>query len=472
MAPRKILFFELNEVPFRVVDTYCQRHPRSNLARLLPRASQWETFTEDDVALSPWITWPTLHRGVTVADHGIHNFGQPLDEVDEKFPPIWQLVAGAGRRAGVFSSLHSYPLPEDLEAYDFFVPDPFAPEARCWPESVETFQRFNLAMSRASARNVDAGLAKKEAIDLLLKAPGLGLGPATGLKVAGQLLDERRDPAKRMRRRTFQTILSFDIFRKLLRDRQPDFVSVFTNHVASCMHRFWAAAYPDDYDEMGYQPAWIAQFADEIDWSMARFDDALGQVVAFVDRHPEYQLFVLSSMGQAATDALPFKTQLYITDLARFAEGIGLRPDEWSTRPAMLPEVNFVVVPDKVVGMRNLLSTFRIDDKPVSVTEEADGFFSVAVGHPDLHDKPQVAQLGDRDVAFGALGMEIVAAEFGTGTSCAYHVPEGIGLRYDPQDAAPDGSRKRLSTLEFAPYVLRNFGIEVPAYMKPLDVLV
>ena len=67
---RRFVLFELNEVPMRVVQHFAQHHPRSAFARLLKRGAQWDTITPDQGHLSPWITWPTLHRGVSGARHG------------------------------------------------------------------------------------------------------------------------------------------------------------------------------------------------------------------------------------------------------------------------------------------------------------------------------------------------------------------------------------------------------------------
>ena len=68
---RNILLFELNEVPFQVMDYYCSKFPSSTLAKTLQRSTQLETFTHDQGHLHPWSTWPTIHRGVTNEVHHI-----------------------------------------------------------------------------------------------------------------------------------------------------------------------------------------------------------------------------------------------------------------------------------------------------------------------------------------------------------------------------------------------------------------
>jgi hypothetical protein len=239
---RKIVLYELNEVPWRVLDQFAAWRPTSHLARLLPVMRRFGTFAEDRSDLSPWITWPTLHRGVTDERHGILGFGQDLTAVDREYPPIWELLTRAGVSVGVCGSLHTYPLPPAIERYRFFIPDAFAAGAQCFPEAISTFQAFNLDMARKSARNVSRRIPWAPALRLLAAAPGLGFRPRTAIDVAGQLASEWRQPWQRVRRRTYQTVLEFDIFMHQLEATRPDFSTFFTNHVASSMHRYWCAS--------------------------------------------------------------------------------------------------------------------------------------------------------------------------------------------------------------------------------------
>lgn len=61
-----------------------------------------------------------------------------------------------------------------------------------------------------------------------------------------QVVSERVRQARNVRRRTYQSVLAFDIFMKQLESTRPGFATFFTNHVASSMHRYWAAAFPGD----------------------------------------------------------------------------------------------------------------------------------------------------------------------------------------------------------------------------------
>jgi len=464
--PRPVILYELNEVPFRIVDEFCRWRPDSTLARRLEDFSQFETVAEDEVPLSPWITWPTVHRGVTFKSHGIRNFGQDLSEADRQYPPVWTLLTRAGARCGVFGSFHTYPMPDDFDRYAFYVPDAFAYGPETHPPSLRPFQEFNLAMSRASARNVSRAIDWKMALRMLPSLPALGLRPQTVLDVLRQLADERRHPERRVRRRTYQTVLGFDGFMRQLRRTRPDFSTFFSNHVASSMHRFWAAAFPGDYDRFDYDEAWVERWNTEIEFAMGKFDEELVRLVDFVDRNPEHLLLVTSSMGQAATETKHTPTRLYVKDVARFMSRLGLSDGEWEARPAMLPDHNVVVRPEKVAHFREQLRRLRVNDKELKVDEREAGFFNFIIRglNPDANDP--YARLDEERIHWSDLGIKMEEIEDQSGDN-AYHVPEGILLRYDPRDATPVRSRERLSTVELAPALLRHFGADVPDYMTP-----
>ena len=99
-------------------------------------------------------------------------------------------------------------------------------------------------IDRANSRRV---VLRPDAADLMrlgLSLPRLGLRPATlvalGRLVAG--IASGRLPRERLRFGQF--LVQRDLFLRLLDRHQPDLAMIFTNHVASAMHRYWYALYP------------------------------------------------------------------------------------------------------------------------------------------------------------------------------------------------------------------------------------
>ena len=76
---RGIIFYELNEVPKKIFETYIELKPKSTISKIVNRSNLIETYTHDQGELHPWTTWPTLHRGVNNNYHGIINVGVGLD---------------------------------------------------------------------------------------------------------------------------------------------------------------------------------------------------------------------------------------------------------------------------------------------------------------------------------------------------------------------------------------------------------
>lgn len=148
-APLRLVY-ELNEVPWRVVDWYVARNPHSHLAQLLQRSSKFTTVTPDDGELHPWTTWPTLHQGVTNAVHNISFINQSLSQA-QAYPPVWQTLKEAGKRVGAFGSLQSYSPPSD-GGYDFYVPDTLRLALKHGQGSTKPFSALTYAKPSKTAR--------------------------------------------------------------------------------------------------------------------------------------------------------------------------------------------------------------------------------------------------------------------------------------------------------------------------------
>jgi len=465
---RKIILFELNEVPFVILDDFCKKNPESHLAQTLPYCAQYETYTEDKGELHPWATWPTLHRGVSNQHHQIKDFGQNIEKIDKEYPPIWKLLTEQSISTGVFASMNSYPLPQDYGRYAFYVPDRFAADSQAYPEYVIPFQAFNLAMSRKSEVNVDGGIDIKAAVKMLASLPLLGITWATLTKVVGQLIEEKKNAPIKTRRRTYQSVLSFDVYMKLLRTRQPAFSTYFSNHVASTMHRYWAATFPTDYEVNHLPEAWIQKYRGEIDFAMEKFDEFFKELTTFADDNPAYQVVVASSMGQKGTIAELVKTRTSVQDVSRLMSRLGLKIDEWAIRPAMHPQCNVMIHGNKIQEFTKSLDGLVIDGRRLQYRNNGEGHFSLDFGHVNLVD--DFATLQAEKVSFEELGISNNLVE-DESVGTAYHIPEGSLFIYDPLNKAPKKGRKhQWSTLSIAPSILENFGLPVPPYMSHLRV--
>lgn len=461
---RNIILFELNEVPFKVIDYYCEKFPQSVLAKTLSKSHQYETLTKDQGHLHPWSTWPTIHRGVTNELHGIKDFGEDLTGVNKDYPSIWEMLIDKKISAGVCASFHSYPVPKNYQDYKFFIPDPFSPNPTVHPQHVTRFQKFNLEMARRSARNVDTSIDKLSALRLGMSFPKLGITFDTIKDIVRQILSERKESWKSTRRRTYQSVLAFDVFYKLLKKEKPQFCTFLSNHAASAMHRYWAATFPKDYEKNNLSKEWISRYEGEIDFAMHKFDKFLSKLTKFVEKNPSYKLVVASSMGQKATQAEQLASELAVVNFNLFLTSIGMHEGEYEILPAMYPQYNLKVSANFEEKMIASIEQIKIQEKPLNFRQKENGFFSIDFGHTNL--TPEDISINDEPCLPAQLGLENQAVdEEASGT--AYHIPEGSMFIYDPQNMQKDKDRLfKMDTTRIAPSILKNFGIERPDYMN------
>ena len=469
---RRFILFELNEVPLRVVRHFAERNPTSAFTRMLDRGRHWTTVTPDQGHLSPWITWPTLHRGVSSAEHGIGALGQDVAAVDRKFPPVWKILAATGRRVGMFGSLHSYPPPDNLDAYEFYVPDTFAAGPEAKPAELAAFQQFNLHMVDRSGRNVSGELPVKQALPFLLRSLPAGIRPATMAKVARQVASERIWRHRTARRRTIQSLLAFDLFLAQLQSKKPEAAFFFTNHVASSMHRYWPATFTGDYSATKWSAEWVQRFSGEVDYVMAEADQMLAELVAFADRNPDYVVLVASSMGQAAVDEAnrQISTEVLLRDMSKFLAAIGVEGG-WQRRRTMEPTYTLAFDEESSADACLAgLARVKIAGRPIDYRRLDVHGIEFVLGHSNISDDDLTITVGNRSVAPADVGIANVPIEDEVGAA-AYHIPEGMLLAYDPRsDWSQAGGAEPVSTTRIAPTLLELQGVRPPSYMdRPID---
>lgn len=463
---KKKIFYELNEVPKRIFDFYALAFPDSAFARLRTRSMLFETITADLGELSPWITWPTLHRGVSNVYHEISDLGQDLRYVNLEFPNLYEILAKSNLKVGVFGSLQSYPLPKDLDNYAFYVPDTFAAGSECYPESLEAFQAFNLSMVKTNGRNVSSGIAVRQAKEFLRKASGLGLTLGTAGRLTHQVISERLNMDRVVRRRSSQAEIAFDLYFSQLNSTKPDVSFFFTNHVASSMHRYWPTIFPKDYESGRFDESWLRRWKYEIPYALTVADRQLNKLLNFCDRN-DFELIVLSSMGQNAVEnSVPVKTQALISNISRLLGFFGITKEEWEPRLAMAPQVVVKPKSDSLVGKLSALSELSVNGSNIKYRVTSTG---------DIRFELKLVNLNELNIDFRgkrinpvSVGLELVHLQDASGAN-AYHIPEGIFLRYDPKsDTLNTGnsSWRQISVLDVAPSILKDFMVGVPGYMS------
>lgn len=468
-----LLIFELNEVPYQVIDRFIADHPDSTFAAALPRSARRHAHLPDTGQMHPKTSWHTFHRGVPDHVHGYREYNQIEAPGQYANPTFLELARRSGRRVGCGASIGSWPLPENQDNIDFWMADPFAPTPDSIPNTLDHFQRFNTAAVAGSSRNVRAGgFTKKSALDFVLRLPALGIRPQTCLHVVRHLLAERRDTKKAVRRRNLQALMSFDVCLHQWKRTKPHVATVFGNHVAAAMHRYWAAAFPNDYEVNNMPLDWREDYAEEIDAAMLIADDMLSRLLKAAKKVPGTRVLLVGSMGQAGIEHEVTRNQLIVEDMNKFLAALGFSTDDFERRPGMEPE--YIVAfstPEKLQEYDKARERMDINgDYPECKIANSDTC-SILVDQYNV-DFDHVT-LDGQSVPLGDVGLKIENIDDFAG-STAQHIPEGICIVMDPEEDLSAYSNEKIDDLcAVTSSILAAQRVPVPDYMpEPVNELV
>ena len=470
---RDVILYELNEVPWDVVDIYTKHRPDSNIAEMLRDGQSLTTIHEDreeQQGLQPWRTWPTLHMSTYA--HNSFDLGQdPTTFVGD---PIWDVAEQAGLSVGLFGPMQSWPA-RQFRSGGFYVPDTFSQDAKTYPAALESFQAFNLAMTSENGFSPDAGLGPKmlakTALDLLRE----GLTPRTTATLATHLVKERIDPRYKAFRSAMQAPLSFDLYWKLHKKNRPRLSIFFTNHVAGMMHRFWGDGMPGYTEKYDYT-------ADELYGSfivaaMDIADRQIGRIRKYMAKNPASMLVLAASMGQGPVEVPKLEGGLFVLDdhntlgnkLGLNAVGAGL---------AMYPMLSLVFATEEeaqaavaplesvtVEGKGQLFARVRVEGKSVAFG------IDYALGSDESSVLRYRAAGADAETTAKPVDLGLSVQPRIGGVNTGYHIPEGILIAYGAGVSA-DPSRKEVDVLDVAPSLLANaLGVDPAPSMQGIPTL-
>ncbi|MFM0226478.1 hypothetical protein [Paraburkholderia dipogonis] len=453
-----LIVYELNEVPWRIVDWYVKQRPNSNLAKILPASLSYTTITHDQGELHPWSTWPTVHRGVYNGQHNIRFINQDLAHASE-FPPIWEVLSKRGYRVGVFGSLQSYPVPQTGK-YSFYVPDTFARTPETYPAEYSVFQKINLRQTES-----DAAIARDVKMDGRLvtdamKLPFIGVRPVTFVKLATHLRNERKNEEYRARRPLMQAPLAFDVFLNAYKKTKPEFSTFFTNHVAGAMHRYWRYVFPEDFRQQNLSAS--DKFKSEtVLAAMDIADEQIGRL-AKITKQDGGSLLILSSMGQEAIQRPPYHGELRLNDAKKLAAAIGFH-HPFKANLAMQPDFNFefessdharefIERTDRLRDHEGKSMWFRACQEGPSV--------NLGLGEPkSVLDSELIILLHEgqpnTEIRLSELGISKIFRDPGTG----YHQPKGIMIWHGVKPSAGNSSRKVIESAWVKDMVLHAMSV-------------
>ena len=303
----KILNLEVNEIPPALISEYIRENPGSYLSKLDSSGylKLLSTVSKDiaEDKLYPSQTWASFNTGTTYSEHKCYWYSDDIN----KDLLIWNRLAKKDISVGIVGSLHSSKLPDDLfqnRNYRYYIPDCFCLQEVTKPSRYKSFQRFNISLVSKSARVTNIRSLVSELMDslayLIFRPRTFGLS-LYSLKAFIKILYFYIKCRNKEILRLCQFPLLGTICIDLLNKYRPEYSTLFTNHVAGNMHRYWYAHRPEDFQNTTkYPKRWVERNKDLVRFSIELLDDFLRYTI---NNHSCSNLTILitSSMGQSAT---------------------------------------------------------------------------------------------------------------------------------------------------------------------------
>ena len=419
-----ILLLEINEIPWRLLNRYRDKEKYPNIETFFHNASLYTSITVDEGELSPWVTWPTIHRGLPNVEHRVFNLGQ--DPATFRGTPIWDEFLKLGASVGIFGSLQSWP-PKNPGPSGFFIPDTFAHDEQCIPEYLIPIQRFNLDQvaknGRVVASNPVMSAMNPKFIWALFRS---GVRATTIVRLVLQLFSEIFDKSKTARRSIFQGVLFWDIFRKLYKyEAPPAFATFFTNHVAAAMHRYWHHVFPEDFPKEMRPEKALHQST--LDFAFKVLDEMLADVLQWMQKNPNLTVIFATSMGQDAVIRDEHHGyELTVTDIKKLMHAMGAEEGSYINLLAMAPQsaVEIANIDTRKKVIKNLTTVKSLSGMPLFSVKEIGPSLSISIKVPPKSDCQSGLLFSPegKKISMHEIGVRAWEIEAGT----AYHVPEGI----------------------------------------------
>ena len=457
----KLIIYEFNEAPRRVIDFYIKLKPKSNLGKFVRKGKILNTFTNDVGELHPWSTWPSVHRGVNNQKHKIKYINQIKVE-SKKYPPIWEILLKNKLKIGIFGSLQSFPPIMGKNNVSFYLPDTFAPDPDAIPKELIDFQTLNLELvndNKAISRPLKIKNVKNF-IKLFIKNT---ISLKSSLNSALHIFKEFFNKKYKTRRSVLQAVISFDLYMKYLERTKPRFSTYFTNHLAGMMHRYWKYLFPSDF-EIGEKN--IDKFhSKSIIKAMDIFDSQLGRLNSFCKKE-NYDLWVVSGLGQEAIDRGEYIPEIFLKDFSLLIQKFNIKEGDLKILPSMQPDICIAAKDKNSFNLTRAIFSQITDSlgnrifieryKPVKLTLNLFINISKAVV------ENRVVYFGSKKYSLEEIGLEIFKRDIGTG----YHCPEGILIANGDRSLdLLEVISEEIDICKIAPTIINLFGLDIPKYM-------
>lgn len=453
MQPNRVFLIEFNELCPALLQRFMGEGILPNFRRFFQTSSVYTTdAAEEPPHLEPWIQWPSVHSGVSFAEHGIFHLGDGR-HFDKSC--LAEVLSDAGVPVGVCASMNlNY---GQLNGY--VLPDPWDKGGTAHPGWLQPFYEAIARQVQESSR--EEAVPRSEMLRFGWFLLRHGLSVATAARIVRQLAHERLAPGLRWRRACLLDLMLYDVFKHLNQRCGVRFASFFCNSTAHFQHYFWRNMEPERF--AAPVPATDdPSLAGAIRYGYQAMDRLLGR---FLRDYPDALLILCTALSQQPwtdTTKCTYRPTRF-EDLLAFA---GAGDVAVNVKPVMAEEFHIECRDEtNAARLEQCLQDLTVDGAPLMKVQRT-GASLFAGCNIMTAAAPDCMVQRRRDGAtkpFNGLFYMVHTMRSGR------HHPDGVlWIRTGRHAVATD----KVPLTAIAPTVLSCFGVQPPAHMRaaPLPV--
>ena len=289
-----IIFIELNEINFDIVEQYGSKYSALPLLTQLAKRSGLTSSSEETYEhLEPWIQWPSVHTGKTYDEHQMFRLG---DGVNYQGTQIFEEIEKRGYAVGNLSAMNAA---NRMVNPAFFIPDP-------WTDTLADSSFISRALAHAVSQTVNDNTGGKitaqSALNLALVSIAL-ISPRRYFWFVKKLLWALSKP---WRKAMFLDLLLAEYFTALVKRKKPEFSTLFLNAGAHIQHHYMLSS--SVLTDTAYRnPDWYVEAsADPLLEVYQQYDEILGGLM----RLPNTRYIIATGLSQKPYDKPVFYYRL------------------------------------------------------------------------------------------------------------------------------------------------------------------
>ncbi len=348
----KIIFIQLNEINFEVVEKYIHKgYDLEYLQKILEQGIN--TFENETYKnLEPWIQWVSIFKGQTFKEHSVFHLGDGMKSMGENL--FSDLRYSLDLSCGAVAPMN---IPSGEIDFDFFIPDPWSTSKSI---GKPILNRISRAISQGVNDNTGEGLSFKNKVNLLAGL-FLILKPKEILRVFKYYLG--------IKDRSYKKALFLDYILVLLqqalsKEYATEFSTVFLNAGAHIQHHYFFNSQVLSKSDKLNNPKWY------IDENIDPLADALMFYNRIIESYEklDYKIIVMNGLQQIPCEKIEYYYRL--SNHENFCKMIGI--EFKSVLPRMTRD--FEILFESNIDRDNCANKLKliIDGKGTKVFNELD----------------------------------------------------------------------------------------------------